>query len=324
MRSRSLQHRKSVSAAELLRDLYISIWEFCAGWNRVPFRAAQLRFILKANGISLNLLPLEGVSSISVIANSTKSIGLNYELVPESIRSKGINATTNWIGDSSEALYARFVVFHEIGHLLLHADSNDVDNDLVGTNQETKWLRSIRERYTSEQSMYLLPGTIREIEADFFALIAILPDYVLLESEIDGIEDQQQLVEFVRRTLVGSIPHNDLPGAHLIPDTLFEEFSEYRVQIFKVLARPLYYVSNKVSIKGIVETRTLRHAMKDWEFECEPDLNTILSLHPLAIKDKKLAKLMESHLPFRDFVAPLAKKYWPWHLGFSDTIRRFV
>ncbi len=264
---------------EILRSVYIHIWMNCAGWNRVPFFSKQLLYVLRTRQIKLRILDLGGSRGYSRIKDEESIIALNKRLFPASTWNNPDQAFA-WL-DRPAAVYTRFVFLHEIGHMILH---NSPD------------------RRTKE---------IKEIEADFFAYQAIIPDHKLLSRAIE-FANQSQSSEEVYEDLETYIA-SYISCAEFSDDNYAEinggiefvsEFATYRLSTFRNFARSFYYVSSSESQLGKmfnkVQTVSDRMALSaGWDAEEIPDLDLldIVRHHPNIMDN-----LEEGEEPFRTYL----------------------
>jgi hypothetical protein len=169
------------NSEEELRQLYRELWQICGGWNRVPFRAKHIHYIMQL-GVTVSLAPLGKLDGIAMIIDGEPFIGLNRAICPETGH-RGIEFLTPGVWESINRRLgnrARFVLLHELAHIMIHRDEPQFwkRRPAAGRDTHSVWEHDIvrRDRTSLEK---MVNATLREVEADFFALLALLPDYRL-------------------------------------------------------------------------------------------------------------------------------------------------
>lgn len=169
----------SADTLSRIERIYEKMWHFCGGWNRRPFRERQIRYLVENFGVEIRLAPLGRLEAIATKGHGFNVVTLNRLLVPRELHSADPDTLVRWLGDVSGS-HARFVLLHELAHIYVHSDAPSfwIKGTLPEYN-ELCWLaeRSILSRLQN------IPTTIedvgREVEADFVALIAMVPDFVI-------------------------------------------------------------------------------------------------------------------------------------------------
>lgn len=297
------RHRYSLvshtTAEDVLRTLYLRMWRFCAGWNRCVFMSRQLSYIWrKWPSLHIWIGSLGSVEAMTVVVDSESYIVLNRTLLPWSVNddrdARGIIRCL----DGPGATYARFVFLHELGHLLLHREA---PGTWETTTPEGFWPRAMaRERTASVDEV------IQEIEADIYALVAMVPDYAIytLRKRHRG---RTQLRMQVARMLAGTA----YPAEHPTRRQL-HALAEYRLTLFDKLSHLFRRVSEAepdgigyrrfITIEGVEpdQLRSENHAVDN------VDLLDMACAHPRVLHNDALLQAMRvsDSLPFLHLDAP--------------------
>lgn len=191
-----MSHENLWDSAQLFRFLYCSYWDLCAGWNRIPFAAPQLAYIIRKRGVRFSIAPLGHLDAIAMFIDNERFIGLNSTICPTAVNKKGLKETLESLGNR-----ARFVFLHEVAHLIFHSTQKELWSNGALSERAAKRMRWIGEHDIVGRDKTALervvPAMVREIEADFFALIALVPDFVLLRLDQKGCLSPTRVAKFL-------------------------------------------------------------------------------------------------------------------------------
>lgn len=277
------------STATILRNVFSLLWSLCAGWNRRPFRERHIDYIIRKNDVRVTLAPLGKLDAITTIIGDQKFIGLNRTV----FTGAGRRTTEEEVWDvvsQNLAAKERFVLLHEIAHVYLHANHDDFWH-------ATAWKKGHERRWVAESGLLLpksnldgdlAPATIREIEADFYALLALIPDFVLWR-----MTQNNRLCERTVLRYLCSHHRND-PTCDC---ESLRDLARYRIEIFRKFAHLFQTISSEsfemkngrvfrktTTIEGVdaEKIRKLNGAEED------EDIKQILTLHPRIKNDQAL------------------------------------
>lgn len=284
------ENEKMVSStAILLRNLFWVLWSLCAGWNRRPFRERHIDYIIRSNGVRVTLAPLGTLDAITTIIGDQRFIGLNRTVFTGAGRRTTEENVWNVVSQNLAAK-ERFVLLHEIAHVYLHGDHEDFW-------QETPWRKGRGGRWIAESGLLLpknnldgdlAPATIREIEADFYALLALIPDFILWRMA----QNNRLCENNVLRYLCSHYRNDPTCDCESLRD-----LAHYRIEIFRKFA----HLFQTISLESF-ETKTGKAFRKTTTIEGvdaekirklngaeeEEDIKQILTLHPRIKNDQAL------------------------------------
>ena len=301
-------HIENVSTQQVLLSLYIKLWSYCAGWNRVRFRAKQARYILRTLNIDVCLFPLNSLNAFTTVWQGRTYIVLNREMVPSHITS--VDDLLDWLFESSNGKQMRFVFFHEIGHVLLHNQDRKTMSFHDGFNLDS--IQQLTEN--SNHSLKAYVELSREVEADFFALLALVPDRVLVQLSRSLSHHSNGHRKLLLRTHIARM----LGETRSEASSFITKLATYRVRLFEEYCGNFYECSKLIADRdplvspALVEhyTRACSLASATMPEEVSRNhlngdisaLNLIYSKHPLVRDHEKLKEAITKHYPFEHFL----------------------
>lgn len=314
---------EQIKTQQVLLSLYLVLWSYCAGWNRVSFGQRQVRYIVRSLDIEVCLYPLEKLRAFSTTFRNKQYIVLNQSLVPDEI--DNLDDLIKWLFRPGGAHEMKFVFFHEIGHVLLHTDHRKA----IRLNQvkEAKFLERLTEKQEHRIKNY--QEIAKEVEADFFALLALVPDRVL-ERQFRQLRNH---TPGHRRFLLMKVAYKLLSGKEYSRKTesvadhdFMARLATYRVKLFEEFCRDFYQASNLIANKdpsvvdACLETyrkpqsigSKLDHRLtKSKSAKLDGDVNAlqfIYEKHPLVRNSETLEEMLEEQYPFEQFLTQTVAK----------------
>ena len=285
----------SRSAEFILRNLFWILWSLCAGWNRRPFRERHIDYIIRKNGVRVTLAPLGKLDAITTIIGNQRFIGLNRTVFTGAGRRTTEEEVWNVVSQNLAAK-ERFVLLHEIAHVYLHGDHKDFW-------QETPWKKERKGRWIAESGLLLpkknldgdlAPATIREIEADFYALLALIPDFILWRMAQNNRLHENSVLKYL-------CSHNQ--NDPTCDCESLRDLARYRIEIFKKFAHMFQAISSEsfetISKGSFRKTETIEgvdaEKIRQLNGASENEsIQQILTLHPRVKNDQTLRETVMS------------------------------
>lgn len=243
-------HSKDITAsptAQKLASLYTLLWNLCAGWNRVRFRAKQIVYILTHSRVELQVAPLGDIDAFAMVADGRYIICLNRTLCPGLTHEMLKQRQWDQVGLVLTSR-ARFVLIHEFAHLILHVDTPEYwRQGVCGRGRRALWLaeRDMLNRnprnLDQDNGGVLVAATMREVEADFCALVAMAPDQELAALDSDGHLDAGHVLRIITDS---EEERREWGEAGLA-------LAAYRIEIYRKFAYLLWSISTTIPIDNI-------------------------------------------------------------------------
>lgn len=294
---RSESHSCGPQVDLLVSRLYERMWGFCAGWNRVPFKYPQLSYILRKFDVELSVAALGSTEGLAFRTDGIRCVVLSRRLCPQVGRRTTQADLWSAIGERL-TLRARFVLLHELTHALIH------DED------PTLWVRFANCKMPSRMlSAFhletLAPHTIREAEADLVALVALVPDSVLLPWAEDGSLSADRVVSFL--SAEGSFGTGDDAIA----------LAEYRIDVFKKFAHLFMKASQALNdppgehfrSPHTIDGKSAQEIASIADAPSSARPGDLVRLHPRIRCDSELCDALDSGevCPFSDLLADVTR-----------------